>query len=253
VKDSTGNTIDRIRYSAWGVATMDHGSDDIQSFTGKDYDASGLIYFNARYYDSTTGRFLTEDPSRKGVNWYAYCENDPINKTDATGLDAGAAGRDPSQTSSPFVTVDPRRAAVVATLRGAPNQAGAVRGTAVAFPEAAVQNVMGHSFVDTRDPAGVTVPVVSGGYNNAPPNPGGTRHDVPTLSVASSPTAAKNPVGPWECDVHAAWHNSGCRCGQCNTHGKQFIEFQRLPVPKVVSASPVGLAPEKMHRRTTAD
>jgi RHS repeat-associated protein len=49
----------------------------------------GLIYFNARYYDPTTGRFLTEDPSRKGVNWYAYCENDPINKTDPDGKDVG--------------------------------------------------------------------------------------------------------------------------------------------------------------------
>ena len=47
--------------------------------------APRLIYFNARYYDPTTGGFLTEDPSRKGVNWYAYCENDPINKMDPTG------------------------------------------------------------------------------------------------------------------------------------------------------------------------
>jgi hypothetical protein len=43
------------------------------------------INFNARYYDPITGRFLTEDPSRKGVNWYAYCENDPVNMTDPTG------------------------------------------------------------------------------------------------------------------------------------------------------------------------
>jgi len=53
----------------------------------------GNIYFNSRYYDPLTGRFLTEDPARKGVNWYAYCENDPINKTDPD-------GRDPSQRTS---------------------------------------------------------------------------------------------------------------------------------------------------------
>jgi RHS repeat-associated protein len=45
----------------------------------------GPCYFNARYYDPTTGRFLTEDPSRKGVNWYAYRENDPINRVDPNG------------------------------------------------------------------------------------------------------------------------------------------------------------------------
>jgi hypothetical protein len=54
----------------------------------------GPIYFNARYYDPITGRFLTEDPSRKGVNWYAYCENDPINRIDPDGLDVYAPGRD---------------------------------------------------------------------------------------------------------------------------------------------------------------
>jgi RHS repeat-associated protein len=90
VLDSVGNPVDRIRYSAWGVATMDVGSDDIRSFTGKDYDASGLIYFNARYYDPLTGRFFTEDPSRQGVNWYAYCNNNPVNLTDPDGRITGA-------------------------------------------------------------------------------------------------------------------------------------------------------------------
>ena len=49
----------------------------------------GKIYFNARYYDPTAGRFLTEDPARKGVNWYAYCGNNPVNKTDPTGKEGG--------------------------------------------------------------------------------------------------------------------------------------------------------------------
>lgn len=35
---------------------MEVGSDDIRSFTGKDYDASGLIYFNARYYGQSPYR-----------------------------------------------------------------------------------------------------------------------------------------------------------------------------------------------------
>jgi hypothetical protein len=44
------------------------------------------IYFNARYYDPTIGRFITEDPSRKGTGWYTYCSNNPINRTDPTGM-----------------------------------------------------------------------------------------------------------------------------------------------------------------------
>ena len=50
-----------------------------------------MIYFNARYYDPITGRFLTEDPSRKGVNWYAYCDNNPVNRIDPDGRDEKAA------------------------------------------------------------------------------------------------------------------------------------------------------------------
>jgi RHS repeat-associated protein len=49
-------------------------------------ESEGKIYFNARYYDPTTGRFLTEDPSRQGSNWYAYCGNNPINRIDPTGM-----------------------------------------------------------------------------------------------------------------------------------------------------------------------
>jgi RHS repeat-associated protein len=45
----------------------------------------GEIYFNARYYDPTTGRFLSEDPSRKGHSWYSYCNNNPLTYTDPTG------------------------------------------------------------------------------------------------------------------------------------------------------------------------
>jgi RHS repeat-associated protein len=43
------------------------------------------IYFNARYYDPEVGRFLTEDPSRKGTSWYTYCNNNPLTFTDQTG------------------------------------------------------------------------------------------------------------------------------------------------------------------------
>jgi RHS repeat-associated protein len=82
--------LDVFTYSAWGIATQAFGSDAyLRSFTGKDYDASGLVYFNARYYDPVIGRFITEDPSRKGRGWYTYCGNNPMGYTDPSGLDAG--------------------------------------------------------------------------------------------------------------------------------------------------------------------
>jgi len=53
---------------------------------GYQEDATGLKLLGHRYYDSSTGRFLTRDPIKDGRNWYAYCENDPISLIDPEGL-----------------------------------------------------------------------------------------------------------------------------------------------------------------------
>jgi len=47
---------------------------------------SGLKLLGHRYYDPSTGRFLTRDPIKDGRNWFAYCENNPLNNVDPTGL-----------------------------------------------------------------------------------------------------------------------------------------------------------------------
>ena len=62
------------------------------TYTGKQLDAAtGLYYFDARYYDPTTGRFVTED-SYNGTmadpmsqNRYVYAGDDPMRYTDPTG------------------------------------------------------------------------------------------------------------------------------------------------------------------------
>ena len=49
---------------------------------------TGLILCTLRYYDPSSGRFLTQDPlgTAGGQNLYAYCHNDPINFSDPLGL-----------------------------------------------------------------------------------------------------------------------------------------------------------------------
>ncbi|MDA3812609.1 MAG: RHS repeat-associated core domain-containing protein [Spirochaetaceae bacterium] len=47
---------------------------------------NGLYYFNARWYDPQLGRFITEDPIKDGLNWFAYANNNPLRYTDPTGL-----------------------------------------------------------------------------------------------------------------------------------------------------------------------
>ncbi len=101
VLDATGNVLDRFSYSAYGKVAHVTGSNSyLASFTGKGYDATGLIYFNARYYDPATGRFITEDPSRDGVNWYGYCDNNPVNFVDPTGMREGRTDGNEDDTDS---------------------------------------------------------------------------------------------------------------------------------------------------------
>ena len=45
-----------------------------------------MYYYNARWYDATTGRFITEDPARDGQNWFIYTSNNPLKFIDPTGL-----------------------------------------------------------------------------------------------------------------------------------------------------------------------
>ncbi len=54
---------------------------------GYQEDSSGLKLLGHRYYDPTTGRFLSRDPIGSGKNWYVYTRNNPTSLTDAGGLE----------------------------------------------------------------------------------------------------------------------------------------------------------------------
>ena len=73
-------------------------------YCGEYYDSeTGLIYLRNRYYDSTLGRFISEDPARDGTNWYVYCENNPVGFVDPLGLEyivvSGGVYSDPKEHS----------------------------------------------------------------------------------------------------------------------------------------------------------
>jgi RHS repeat-associated protein len=46
-------------------------------------DESGWIFMRA--YEPESGRFVSQDVARQGLNWFTYCANDPVNKVDSTG------------------------------------------------------------------------------------------------------------------------------------------------------------------------
>jgi RHS repeat-associated protein len=78
--------LDDFTYTSWGIPTHPFGSNNyLANFTGKSYDGTGFIYFNARYYDPSSGRFVSSDFRKQGASWYSYCGNNPINLVDFDG------------------------------------------------------------------------------------------------------------------------------------------------------------------------
>ncbi|MFG3044351.1 RHS repeat-associated core domain-containing protein [Streptomyces sp. NPDC048241] len=57
------------------------------TFTGRENDGTGLLYYRDRYYDPQTGRFISQDPSgvSGGTNLYQYALSSPTAYTDPTG------------------------------------------------------------------------------------------------------------------------------------------------------------------------
>ena len=79
---------------------MEGNANNSITYAGYQYDAeSGLYYLNARYYDNTTARFLTEDTYSGSANdplslhRYTYCANNPLRYTDPDGHFFGALFR----------------------------------------------------------------------------------------------------------------------------------------------------------------
>ena len=80
--DSTG----RLDYDAYGNQLQGDAPDPF-GYCGEYYDSeTGLIYLRNRYYESSVGRFISEDPIKDGTNWYIYANNNPVMFVDPTGL-----------------------------------------------------------------------------------------------------------------------------------------------------------------------
>jgi len=88
VTDSTGQVVARFDYEPFGLLIEESSpaSTGGGRYTGKPLDAElGLYYFGARYYDPGLGRFITADPAKDGLNWYAYCMANPMVLADPNG------------------------------------------------------------------------------------------------------------------------------------------------------------------------
>jgi len=101
---------DIFAYDEFGVSELGHGqstqshmADFINPFGFTGYqsdDISDMYYAQARYYSPTAGRFMAEDPIKDQLNWYEYCNANPMAFIDPTGLFQSAM-------SSSFVGMTP--------------------------------------------------------------------------------------------------------------------------------------------------
>ena len=83
--NASGAVVDSYTYDAFGNQTSTGTVPNPFTYTGREYDRStGLYYYRARYYDPTTGRFLSEDPLL-ALNPYVYTDNNPTNLVDPSG------------------------------------------------------------------------------------------------------------------------------------------------------------------------
>jgi len=82
---SNGNIASQQYFDAWGKVKSGGIGQTSLNYTGQRLDGTGLLYYNARYYDPALGKFLSPDNVDDGVNRYAYVHNNPLNKADPTG------------------------------------------------------------------------------------------------------------------------------------------------------------------------
>src|SRR5207247_511672 len=97
--NAAGNITEQYYYDAFGKPYLFDGAGNWLAsspsgnrflFTGREYLSDLKVYdYRNRLYNPQMGRFLQPDPKEFGAgdyNLYRYCHNDPVNRSDPTGL-----------------------------------------------------------------------------------------------------------------------------------------------------------------------
>lgn len=105
LSNSSATIANTYTYDAYGRLTTSTGAiTNSFQYTGRETDPeTSLDYYRLRYYDPTSGRFLSEDliTFDGGIDFYEYVRNHPLNFVDPFGL-ASKQGPRPSPVPNPI-------------------------------------------------------------------------------------------------------------------------------------------------------
>jgi RHS repeat-associated protein len=91
VNAANGNVVARYEYGPFGEMIRSSGTmasfNPLRFSTKYQDEESGLLYYGYRYYNPSTGRWLSRDPigERGGFDLNAYIDGDPVNAVDTLG------------------------------------------------------------------------------------------------------------------------------------------------------------------------
>ncbi|MET4921703.1 RHS repeat-associated core domain-containing protein [Streptomyces sp. PSRA5] len=88
VTPTGGGSAGLFTYDPYGKPTSSGAaSTNPYTFTGREFDGTGLLYYRNRYYDPESGRFISQDPTgyAGGTNLYQRALSSPTTYTDPTG------------------------------------------------------------------------------------------------------------------------------------------------------------------------
>jgi len=99
ITNASGTVVTTKDYYPYGSVRVNSGSASLaRGYIGQFADQSNLSYLNARYYDSSRGQFLSQDPifwgnpknqnlsNPQSSNSYSYANDNPISNEDPSGL-----------------------------------------------------------------------------------------------------------------------------------------------------------------------
>ena len=95
--DSSGTVVWSADYDSYGNATFSGTIDQPLRMPGQYHDTESGLYYNlARYYEPTTGRYLSVDPLRDAED-YTYAGGNPLKYVDPTGEEVKVIAKDPKE------------------------------------------------------------------------------------------------------------------------------------------------------------